>query len=230
MGWLRYVEQDSQMLKKIAVTPPHGLEAPPCLEHQGVQQTVPLSGLEAADGHQTVPAPKEYSMDEKVMTLRSNGTWSSGTVIDIGSNKVVVEIEDGVKTIPKRILSSLLRKVEVSPEAISEGAISRHQFLAARVSEPRRRRAIISSAACGRYCSGACSRRHCLRTGIIEQCTADGLVVVEVPSVCAPPPGLWKDDICAPPRGSHKRQQSDSDVSTTASEHLDDLQEYKAIL
>jgi hypothetical protein len=56
---------------------------------------------------------QEYSIGQKVLTLRSNGSWSAGTIQEVCKDKVVVLVKGGKKKIR---WSSFLKKVELSPE------------------------------------------------------------------------------------------------------------------
>jgi len=81
-------QQDYQMAAQMesmsSFTPPPGLAAPPGLS--------PPPGLGHGVGKQTESPTEEYSIEEKVFTLRSNGSWSPGTIKEIHDDTVVVSL------------------------------------------------------------------------------------------------------------------------------------------
>jgi len=74
-----------------ALGPPPGLEHP-CLQQQGIS------------------SPEEYSVGDEIFALRSNGSWSPGTVTKIDDEKVTVALKEGVKQIRKDKVHAFLQK------------------------------------------------------------------------------------------------------------------------
>jgi len=58
--------------------------------------------------------PEEYSVGEDILALRSNGSWSPGTITKIEADKVTVVLKDGVKQIRKEKMQALLKKQDLA--------------------------------------------------------------------------------------------------------------------
>jgi len=76
------------------------LEAPPGLEHPRLEEL----GATA----------EEYSVGEEILALRSNGSWSPGTITKIEDDKVTVVLKEGVKQIRKEKMHSLLKRQDLA--------------------------------------------------------------------------------------------------------------------
>lgn len=60
-------------------------------------------------------SPEEYSVGDEILSLRSNGSWSPGTITEIGDKAVKVELEGkNFKQIRKEKMSALLKKQYLS--------------------------------------------------------------------------------------------------------------------
>jgi hypothetical protein len=63
----------------------------------------------------------EYAVGDKVVALRSNGSWSEGTVAQLLFDKITVMLPSGTKQIRKALMHTALKKVETAPAHISQG-------------------------------------------------------------------------------------------------------------
>jgi hypothetical protein len=61
---------------------------------------------------QTVVANFGFAAGQKVLTLRSDGTWSEGVITEVSHDKVTVALRSGTKQIRKELASQLLRRPE----------------------------------------------------------------------------------------------------------------------
>lgn len=60
-------------------------------------------------------SPEEYSVGDEILSLRSNGSWSPGTITEIGDRAVKVELEGkNFKQIRKEKMGALLKKQYLS--------------------------------------------------------------------------------------------------------------------
>jgi len=74
----------------------------------------PPPGLEHPSFQQPEATPEEYSVGDKVLVLRSNGSWSPGTIAIIRDDKVKVVLKEGSKIIRADMMHSLMKKAEPS--------------------------------------------------------------------------------------------------------------------
>lgn len=86
--------------RSIAIGPPPGLDLPALKVDRGFKQST--------------PSPDEYSLGEEVLTLRSDFTWSPGTIKRILDDYLVVTMKDGKKNIRKDVMHFLVKKMEKS--------------------------------------------------------------------------------------------------------------------
>lgn len=54
----------------------------------------------------------EYSLGERVLALRSNGSWSQGIIMEVLQEKVIVALAAGTKAVRKELAHQLLMKLE----------------------------------------------------------------------------------------------------------------------
>jgi len=74
----------------------------------------PPAGLEHFRLQQPGVTPEEYSVGEEILALRSNGSWSPGTITKIEDDKVTVVLKEGVKHIRKEKMHALLKKQDLA--------------------------------------------------------------------------------------------------------------------
>jgi len=84
------------MSKKVELS----LEAPPGLS------------LEAPPGLDQVSNTNEYRIGEKVLALRSDGSWSPCTIAEISKDRLKVHLNAGMKQIRRDMAHKLLKKME----------------------------------------------------------------------------------------------------------------------
>jgi hypothetical protein len=86
---------------------------------------VPPPGLEHPTLQQIEAPSDKYTVGEEVLALRSNGSWSKGTVTELQNFKIVVAFKEGVKHIRKENMERCLKKAETSqPMPLKEALLA----------------------------------------------------------------------------------------------------------